>query len=408
VTDLWLERWLARIGPAGSSRILELGCDDGRDTAYLAQRGYAVVATDISRAVGHKEIEPNFYAVAQRFGDRKRFFDKESVDRLFGAKWRRVAVEEMTIDRYDKPKVVWEVVLGKGGEAMKTWARKRIALCSVLALFAADGFAKDVEEVVDVPVSVKNMYGREFAQSVKVTVFRDDQRDKSPFLLLNHGRPAQSADFVKMGRQRYTESSRYFVSKGFAVFVPTRLGYGETGGEDVEYSGTCTQKNYPPAYEAAAQQGIKVIEYARAQPYVDANRGLVVGQSMGGAAAIALAAKNPPGVVAAVNFAGGGGGDPVGRAGNPCRADLMERLFASYGSAARMPTLWLYSENDKYWGKDIPHEWFSAFQRKGGAGEFLQLPPLPPSLGQDGHLTFTRNAEAWRPAFEDFLRRHGF
>lgn len=284
----------------------------------------------------------------------------------------------------------------------------RIALCGALALLAGNGLAKNVEEVVDLPVAVRNVYGRQFSQNIKLTVFRDDERGKSPFLLLNHGRPAQPADFVKMGRQRFGDNSKYFVSKGFAVFVPTRLGYGESGGEDVEYSGNCMQKNYPPAYEAAALQSIRAIEYARAQPYVDASRGVVVGQSFGGATAIALAAHNPPGVVAVVNFAGGGGGDPVGRAGNPCRADLMERLFASYGSSARVPALWLYSENDKYWGKALPREWFDAFKQKGGVGEFVQLPPLPPSLGQDGHLSFTRNAEAWRPALEDFLRRQGF
>ncbi len=284
----------------------------------------------------------------------------------------------------------------------------RLALCCALSLLPASGFSRQVEEVVDLPVKVKNAYGRELAQSIKVTVFRDDERERSPFLLLNHGRPARPVDFEKMGRQRFTDNSRYFVSKGFAVFVPTRLGYGETRGEDVEYSGTCMQKNYPPAYEAAAQQSVAAIEYARSRPYVDASRGVVVGQSFGGATAIALAARKPEGVLAVVNFAGGGGGDPVGRTGNPCRADLIEHLFASYGASARIPSLWLYSENDKYWGKALPREWFGAFQRKGGAGEFVQLPALPPSLGQDGHASFTRNAEAWRPALEDFLRRQGF
>jgi len=285
---------------------------------------------------------------------------------------------------------------------------RRSALCLALALLATSSIAREVEQVIELPVSVKNMYGREFSRNIKVTVFRDDAREKSPFLVLNHGRPSQPEDLVKMGRQRFSDNSRYFVSKGFAVFVPTRMGYGETGGEDVEYSGPCMQKNYPPAYEAAAQQGIKLIEYARAQPYVNPERGLLVGQSVGGATTIALAAKNPAGVVAAVNFAGGGGGDPVGRAANPCRSEMLERLFASYGSTARIPTLWLYSENDKFWGKALPREWFSAFQKKGGSGEFVQLPALPPELGPDGHSSFTRYPSAWRPAFEDFLKKQGF
>jgi len=34
----------------------------------------------------------------------------------------------------------------------------------------------------------------------------------------------------------------------------------------------------------------------------------------------------------------------------------------------------------------------------------VQLPPY----GEDGHGSFTRNPAAWRPAFEEFLRRNGF
>ena len=189
-----------------------------------------------------------------------------------------------------------------------------------------------------------------------------------------------------MGRQRYGDNSRYFVEKGFAVFVPTRIGYGVTGGDDVEYSGACNARNYPPAYEAAAQQSLKVLEHLRTLAYVDAQRGLLVGQSFGGATSLALAAGNPPGVLAAVNFAGGGGGNPTARPGDPCRADLLRKLFAGYGATARIPTLWLYSENDKYFGREHPQEWFKAFVAAGGKGEFVQLP----AHGEDGHPSFTR------------------
>jgi dienelactone hydrolase len=278
----------------------------------------------------------------------------------------------------------------------------------MLVVLAPASIANTIEEVIDLPATLTNMYGRVFTHPIKLTIFRDDERTRSPFLVLNHGRPATSGDFLKMGRVRFADQAKYFVTKGFVVFVPTRVGYGVTGGEDMENSGTCSAKDYPPVYEAAAQQSIKVIEHARALPYVDGARGMVVGQSFGGATAIALAAKNLPGVVAAVNFAGGGGGDPVGRPRNPCRDDLLEKLFASYGATSRIPTLWLYSENDKYFGKEKPQTWFAAFLKKGGVGEFTQLPPLPPSLGEDGHTSFTRNPDAWRPLVDEFLRRNAF
>ena len=124
-----------------------------------------------------------------------------------------------------------------------------------------------------------------------------------------------------------------------------------------------------------------------------------MGQSFGGTTAIALAAKSIPGVLAAVNFAGGGGGRPDTHPEQPCGADRMTDLFASYGTTARIPTLWLYSENDKYWGPTIPRNWLKAFTDRGGRGQFVQLP----SYKSDGHPSFTGNRDAWKPAFEEFL-----
>ncbi len=279
---------------------------------------------------------------------------------------------------------------------------KRVALVAVLLLPVAAA-AKTVSHVVDVTVTVKNIYGREFTQPIKVTIWRDDRRARAPLLILNHGRSGNPEAQKALGRAAYTENSRYFVSKGFVVAVPTRVGYGVSGGEDVEYSGTCSQKNYPPVYEAAAQQTLRVLEYVGKLPYVDASRWLAVGQSFGGTTAITLAAKNVEGLAGAVNFAGGGGGEPQRRAGEPCRPDLMRDLFASYATA-KLPTLWLYSENDQYMGKRYPREWFDAYVARGGRGRFVQLPPH----GEDGHGSFTRNPGAWRPAFDEFLRETGF
>jgi dienelactone hydrolase len=141
--------------------------------------------------------------------------------------------------------------------------------------------AKTVEKVVELPVEVADIQGQVVSHRIKVTIFRDDARAHSPFLILNHGRSPHESVRIKPGRFRISEISRYFVAKGFAVFVPTRVGYGSTGGPDVENSGACRTKNYPPVYEAAARQSITVIEYAKTLPYIDPARGLVVGQSFG-------------------------------------------------------------------------------------------------------------------------------
>jgi dienelactone hydrolase len=261
-----------------------------------------------------------------------------------------------------------------------------------------------VEEVIEVPVTVKTMFGKEASQTIQVTVFRDDARKKAPYLVLNHGRPPKDADIVQMKRQRYPNVSKYFVSLGFAVLVPTRLGYGVAGSQDAEYTGKCESKNYTPALTAAADQTEILLKHAQTLSYVDLGRGIVVGQSFGGMTSIVLATRNLPGLAATVSFAGGTGGNPTDRPRNPCDQRQIEKLFREYGAAAKVPTLWLYSENDRFWGPTLPRKWFDIFTEAGGKGQFVALP----AYKEDGHVIFSGNPESWKPAFENFLLDIGF
>lgn len=271
---------------------------------------------------------------------------------------------------------------------------------ALLALMATGtAHAKLVEEIVDLPVEVADQKGQKIRHTIKVFIFRDDALMRAPFLILNHGRSGEKALRAAVNEKAYRANAIYFVKLGFAVFYPVRVGYGVTAGPDIENSGSCSGKTYRPGYEAAAEQSLAVIELAKSKPWVDPMRGIVVGQSYGGTTAIALAARNVPGVLAAVNFAGGGGGRPKTNPHEPCGIEKMTALFASYGKTAKTPTAWIYSPNDLYWGPDIPRRWFEAFRKEGGKGEFLSLPPLAP----DGHLSFSRNRQAWREPFERFL-----
>lgn len=262
-----------------------------------------------------------------------------------------------------------------------------------------------VERQVDLPVTVQDAYGKAVAQNIKLTVFFDDDTPAPrPLLVLNHGRAVEAAERVALGRARYGDASRWFAHLGFVVAVPTRIGYGVSGGEDVEDSGSCSHKNYAPGYAAAAQQTLAVLDYMKAQPEVAPDRSVVLGQSYGGATSIAVAALNPAGVLGTVNFAGGGGGNPKDRPGAPCAPHLMERLYAEYGKSARLPTLWIYAENDRYFGPKLPQQWFNAFQAAGGRGQFLQLGPH----GDDGHRLFVAFPGSWHPPVAAFLRELGF
>ena len=284
--------------------------------------------------------------------------------------------------------------------------RRRCALVAgALALASAGVASRIVEEQADLPVKVTDGYGKAVEQAIRLTVFRDDAVDgPRPLIVINHGRATEPQQRAALGRARYPVASAWFVRQGFVVALPTRIGYGVSGGEDVEDSGPCSRKRYPPGFDAAAQETLAVIEFMRRRPDVLPTRTVVLGQSYGGTTAVAVAALNPPGVVTAINFAGGGGGNPQERPENPCGSHLLERLFADYGSRARVPMLWIYAENDKYFGATLPRQWFDAFRQAGGQGEFIRAA----AVGDDGHALFSAFPAQWQPAVAEFLGRQGF
>jgi len=46
----WLERWYPRLQAQIDRPLLDLGCGNGLDAAYLIQRGFRVVGAELSRA----------------------------------------------------------------------------------------------------------------------------------------------------------------------------------------------------------------------------------------------------------------------------------------------------------------------------------------------------------------------
>lgn len=273
------------------------------------------------------------------------------------------------------------------------------------ALLAGAAQARVVEEQTKVPVKVLDGYGKTVEHDIVVTIWRDTDAPRPyPVLVLNHGRSYKPDGRAAVGRAKYSEVSDWLARQGFIVGVPTRLGYGVTGGEDVEDTGSCSKKIYPPGYRASAVQTLAVLEMLRARPEVAPNRALIMGQSYGGTTAITVAAMNPPGVQATINFAGGGGGNPETRPGDPCGPEKLKRLFAGYGRSARVPTLWIYTENDLYMGPTLPKDWFDAFVAAGGAGEFTRFP----AHGKDGHSLFTQAPAIWAPRLLEFLRANGY
>ena len=282
-----------------------------------------------------------------------------------------------------------------------------LKLILILFLFCNSSFARIIEEIIEVPVSVSNSNfsnNPKFEQKITVTIWRDDSVKKSPYLLFSHGRAGTDQERGKFGRSSEKRNSEYFVSKGFTVILPTRIGYGVSGGPDADYSGACGNKNYLEARKVAIDQSKQVLNHVFDFSYIDRTKGIVVGQSVGGFTTIGLSAENISGLKGAINFAGGDGGDPIKSAEKPCGDYLIKDTFAKYGASNKVPTLWLYSVNDKFWGEQLPKDWFAAFQKAGGKGQFISLP----AYKEDGHSIFRGDLNAWKNDFEKFIKEIGF
>ncbi|WP_343606237.1 hypothetical protein [Roseateles sp.] len=272
-----------------------------------------------------------------------------------------------------------------------------------------DQLALDIREaVVRVPVSVKDALGSTISGDLIVTTFRPPGPGPFPLAVINHGRNAKTRAEYK--RQRFESAARYFVRKGFAVAVPLRLGYGELARlGDPETNVRCDSPRYAVAAAAAATEIEAVVRFMASTADIDARQVVLVGQSVGGFATIAATAARIDGQVAAINFAGGHGGSPDARPGEPCRPDELERLYREFGTRASatgrpVPTLWVFAANDRYFSPRHQQEWADAYRAGGGRAELRPMPPF----SDDGHQLFIQGNDVWQPMVDAFLKPLGF
>lgn len=278
-----------------------------------------------------------------------------------------------------------------------------VCLSGLLVACASSAPGRNGKESVErVPVAVQTDSGV-ISGTLVVTVHAPSAPGKHPLLIINHGRGATAEERAKMSRYQYPQAVKYFTDAGFVVAVPLRMGYGETGGPDLEDSGPCDDRQFTPMFNRAASQIGQVVKALQQRPEVEASNVVLVGQSIGGGTVIALAAQHPSGVRTAINFSGGAGGDAKSP-GNPCGPDRLEQTFAAYGQTTRLPTLWIYAENDLFWGTQWPRRWVDAYNAAGGHATFV---PMGPD-GTNGHLLFPRSPQKWQPVVAEFLRAQGY
>jgi hypothetical protein len=127
-----------------------------------------------------------------------------------------------------------------------------------------------------------------------------------------------------------------------------------------------------------------------------------VGVSAGGFATVALTADPPPGLTAAISFAGGRGSSGPDTV---CSADALVDAFKQFGAQSRVPMLWVYAKNDHFFGPALAEKLLSAFNGAGGRADFVHAP----AFGEEGHFLFSASGRAaWTPIVDAYLKTHDF
>jgi len=232
--------------------------------------------------------------------------------------------------------------------------------------------------------------------------FGTDQQVRRPLVIINHGTDDATREAVSM--PVFYWLSRWFVERGYVVLLPQRRGHGATGGELIEGRDSCIDPDHLRAGVAAADDIEAALRYMSGQPFVDGSNVIVVGISTGGWASLALAARNLANVRTIVNFAGGRGGHALGRPPPICGRDRLIEAAAALGHTARVPTLWIYANNDSYFGPRLATAMAAAWQESGGTADLRLLP----DYGADGHTLVDDRAgwKLWGPEVDRFLAEH--
>jgi len=286
-----------------------------------------------------------------------------------------------------------------------------LVLAAVVAL-AAPGVCQGADNRTLLPIQ-EEIWALPLTLPTVAYVVHPVGKGPFPLAVMNHGVSLNAHERSFFPLVEFRDAAMWFARHGYLVVAPTGPGYGagaldapELGLFSIFYSkiGACENPNFRDAGIAAAALDKWIIDYMTDQKFVVPDSAIVIGQSAGGWGAIALSSQNLPSVKALIVFAGGRGGRVGGKPNNNCAPDQLVEAAAEFGRTAREPTLWIYIENDTFFGPDLSRRMHAAYTGGGGSAEYHLMPPFK----NEGHF-FIDSLDAipqWSPLVGEFLDKH--
>ena len=274
-------------------------------------------------------------------------------------------------------------------KAVHRCARSVVFLAAVLGLMGsqavrAQGLPEESSRPYYVQVPMQSFH-------LNTLVYAPPGKGPWPVVIMNHGKNYGPAHTQLA--QPYAMQARLFNTLGYAVVIPTRAGFGASGGNFLESCDTARLGRVDAASIEAA------VDWVRTQPRFDAGRIVLVGQSTGGLSSVALAERNLPGIRAVISFSGG---FKKASCGPYIRA--AQEAFKQYGEKAKEPTLMFYGTNDEYFGDQGP-TFFAYYHQGNPNSEFYN----EGRFKSNSHLFFgdEQGARIWYGVVRQFLAEHG-
>jgi invasion protein IalB/pimeloyl-ACP methyl ester carboxylesterase len=288
--------------------------------------------------------------------------------------------------------------------------RSLIALILLACLPTFDSSAA-AEDVPAPPKIQEEIWALPFPLPVLAFVVRPVGDGPFPLVIMNHGISLGAHERTMFPIIEFRDAAKWFANQGYVVVSPVRYGASSLDHEDqglygsvFGHVGSCDNPNFKGPGLAIATLNQWVIDYMGKRKFVQPGKVVVVGQSGGGWGSIALASLNPSSVQAIVTFAAGRGGRVDGKPNNNCAPDKLVTATGEFGRTARVPMLWIYAENDTYFGPALTKRMHDAFVAAGGNAEYRMLPPF----GHDGHFMIDSvdAVPIWSPLVSQFLEKH--
>jgi len=276
----------------------------------------------------------------------------------------------------------------------------RALLWAVLIAWAAIRPAPAAElyrEELRIPLAAAGPRGLE------ALLIRPAGSQRYPLALLSHGSALGSQSPHEMTPYSHYRQAVEFARRGFAALVVMRRGFGDSGGVPAETHSCCKVASYLRAAKSAADDLRAAIAAMNSRADVTTKGMIAVGVSSGGFATVALTSDPPPGLAAAINFAGGLHRASLTGTGIRNADDETELVnaFRRLGRTSHTPMLWVYAANDTYFSPDLAHRLIAAFGASGGHAQLIDAP----AFGTDGHFLFGGGIPIWTGMVDDFLRQ---